>query len=54
MIPIWKTEERGKKSQKMGKYGSKWLKIVQFYPLTSPETPLYEFSRGYSTGTKTH
>ena len=25
----------------------KWLKIVQFYPLKSPETPLYEFSREY-------
>ena len=25
----------------------KWLKIVQFYPLKSPENPFYEFSRGY-------
>ena len=48
MIPTWKTEGKDKKSKKkMGKNGSKWLKIVQFYPLKSPEIPLNEFSRGY-------
>ena len=36
--------EKDKKSQKNSQ---KWLKIVQFYPLKSPETPLYEFSREY-------
>ena len=47
MIPTWKTEEKDKKSKKWAKMAQKWLKIVQFYPLKSPETPLYEFSRGY-------
>ena len=47
MIPTWKTKEKDTKSKKMGKNSSKWLKIVQFYPLKSPETPLHEFSRGY-------
>ena len=40
MIPTWKTEEKDKKSKKW----AKMAQIVQFYPVKSPETPLYEFS----------
>ena len=50
---MW-TEEKDKKSQnrqkgklyykKNGENGSKWFKIVHFYPQTGPENPLYEFS----------
>ena len=48
MIPTWKTEEKDKKSKKMVE---KWLKMAQntaiLPPLKYPETPLYEFSKGY-------
>ena len=47
MISTWETEKKRQKSKKMGKNGSKWLKIVQFYPLKSPGTPIYEFCRAY-------
>ena len=52
MIPTWETEEKDKKSQKMGKNGSKWLKIVQFYPLRAPKPHFMNFPE--DTGTKTH
>ena len=42
MIPIWKTEEKDKKSKKWAKMAQKRLKIVQF--MNFPE----------GTGIKTH
>ena len=40
MIPRWKTEEKDKKFQKIGKNG---VKIEFTYPLTDPD---FEFSQG--------
>ena len=39
MIPTRKTKEKDKKTQKIGKNGSQWVKIGQFYPPETPKKP---------------
>ena len=47
MIPTWKTEEKDKNLKKWAKMAQNVSKSAILHQLKSPETPLYEFSRGY-------